>query len=112
MACPGPISGGGTLSSAHRPLVHFQLPTSGTLCVPAEGHARIWIPDETIIDAIRGNALCFANAHRIQVNLTNEDVAFGIASYRRARGQRRPKYLVSAPLPLVSVLGAQRDKAA
>jgi hypothetical protein len=75
-------------------------------------HARIWIPDETIIDAIRGNALCFANAHRIQVNLTNEDLAFGLASYRRARGQRRPKYLASAPLPLVSVLGAKRDKAA
>jgi hypothetical protein len=34
---PGPISRAGTLSTARRPLVHFQLPGAGTLRLPAEG---------------------------------------------------------------------------
>ena len=75
-------------------------------------HARIWMADDTVIDALRGHALCFANVHRIQVNLTGDDLAFGLAAYRSARKQRRPEWVSSVPLPLVHVLGAGRDAAA
>jgi hypothetical protein len=75
-------------------------------------HARTWTPDDSIVAALSGHALCFANAHHIQVNLINEDIEFVLSCYRRARGQRRPKHLVTAPLPLVNVLGAHRDHAA
>ena len=75
-------------------------------------HPRTWMNDDDIIAAFRGHALAFANAHRIQVTLSHADLAFGLATYRRARGQRRPKHLVSAPLPLVSVFGAYRESVA
>ena len=46
LACPGWISGSGTLSTAHRPLVHFQLPTGGTFWVPAEAQSESFLKDQ------------------------------------------------------------------
>ena len=34
---------------------------------------------DTSIAALRGHALCFANAHRIQVELSHHDIAFVVA---------------------------------
>jgi hypothetical protein len=94
-------------SRAH--MRHFAIATAE---YDRKHHARTWIYDETIVAMLRGHALCFANANRIQVTLTNDDVMFGLAAYRRARGQRRPKHLTSVSLPLVTVLGASRGNAA
>lgn len=75
-------------------------------------HPRTWMNDDEIIAALRGHALAFANAHRIVVMLSHADLAFGLATYRRTRAQRRPKHLAATPLPLVSVLGANRASVA
>jgi hypothetical protein len=56
-----------------------------------EEHADLWISNATVVAALRGHALCFANAHRIQVVLTDNEIAFGLKAYRRARGWHRPR---------------------
>jgi hypothetical protein len=64
-----------------------------------EEHADLWISNASIVAALRGHALCFANAHRIRIVLTDDEIAFGLSSYRRARGWHRPRgtvYLASA----------------
>ena len=64
-----------------------------------EEHADLWISNATVLTALRGHALCFANAHRIHVALTDDEIAFGLKAYRRARGWHRPQvtgYLASA----------------
>jgi len=70
-------------------------------------HPRQWVIDDTIIAALRGHALCFANAHRIQVELSHNDIAFGLKTYRRVRGLRRPHRAATA-LPLIAVQGRVR----
>jgi len=75
-------------------------------------HPRTWKDDDDIVAACHGHALCFANAHRVQVTLNNADLAFGLAAYRRARAQRRPKSLVSVALPLLRVFGVRHGNAA
>ena len=63
-----------------------------------EEHADLWISNATVLTALRGHALCFANAHRIHVALTDDEIAFGLKAYRRARGWHRPRgtvYLAS-----------------
>jgi len=91
---------------------HMRRFAIATAAYDRKHRARTWMPDEAIIEALRGHAHCFASAHRIQVNLTSRDFAFGLAVYRRARGQKRPKHVTSAPLPLVSVAGNRRHHAA
>jgi len=64
-----------------------------------EEHADLWISNATVVAALRGHALCFANAHRIHVALTDDEIAFGLKAYRRARGWHRPRervYVASA----------------
>jgi hypothetical protein len=85
---------------------------SATAAFDRKHHARCWTPDEDIIDALRGHALCFAHANRIQVILTGDDLAFALSAYRRARNQRRPKYVTSATLPFVHVVGEPHVTAA
>ena len=68
-----------------------------------EEHADLWISNATVVAALRGHAQCFANAHRIHVLLTDDEIAFGLKAYRRARGWHRPRgtvYLASARRPL------------
>ena len=55
-----------------------------------EQHPGLWVSDETVRAALRGHALCFANAHRVQVVLTHAEIAFGLKVYRRACGLRLP----------------------
>ena len=59
-----------------------------------EEHADLWISNATVVAALRGHALCFANAHRIQVVLTDNEIALGLKAYRRARGWHRPRRTV------------------
>ena len=75
-------------------------------------HPRTWASDDDVLAGLHGHALCFANAHRIQVTISSSDLACGLAAYRRARGLRRPKHLASVALPLLSVIGARRKSAA
>ena len=76
----------------------------------AKHHRKRWIDDETILAALRGHAVCFANAHRIQVVLSHRDLGFGLKVYRRARGLRRRPGRATA-LPLVSVHGRRSHAA-
>ena len=91
---------------------HMRRFASATAAYDRKQRPRTWASDDEVIAALHGHALCFSNAHRIQVTLSHADLAFGLATYRRARGQRRPKHLVSAPLPLVSVFGAHHESVA
>jgi hypothetical protein len=56
-----------------------------------EEHPDLWVSNTTIIAALRGHALCFANAHRIHVVLTNDDIAGGLKAYRQACGWHRSR---------------------
>lgn len=64
-----------------------------------EEHPDLWTSNTSVVAALRGHALCFANAHRIRVVLTDDDIAVGLKAYRRARGWHRPRgtvYVASA----------------
>jgi hypothetical protein len=73
----------------------------------ARQRPRTYVADDVITDAISGHALCFANAHRIEVTLSTADLTYGLNAYRRARGQRRPVQHIAkaAALPLLRVMG-------
>jgi hypothetical protein len=73
-----------------------------------EHHPRLWVSNRNVVVALRGHALCFANAHRIQVVLTHAEIAFGLNAYRRARGLRRPSEWSSRFRPIT----AHRDRGA
>lgn len=80
----------------------------------AANHARrfprTYVADDDVLAAISGHALCFANAHRVQVVLDASDLAAGLAVYRRARAQRRPARRITrvAALPLLRIVGRHR----
>lgn len=73
----------------------------------ARQRPRTYVADDVIIDAISGHALCFANAHGVEVTLNTADLTYGLTAYRRARGQRRPVNHIAkaAALPLLRVMG-------
>jgi hypothetical protein len=73
----------------------------------ARQRPRTYVADDVILDAISGHALCFANAHRIEVTLSTADLTYGLNAYRRARGQPRPAHYIAkiAALPLLRVMG-------